>query len=79
MNKIVKTHYPVEKLPEDLRKDLPEGGAVTVTLELEQDWETPREPLMSVDEMLTAVPESQRRSGDDIDADLRRQRDEWGR
>lgn len=33
MNRIVREHYPVEKLPEDLRQGLPAGGKVTVTLE----------------------------------------------
>ncbi|MDI4656413.1 hypothetical protein [Xanthobacter autotrophicus] len=33
MNRIVREHYPVEKLPEDLREGLPEGATVTVTVE----------------------------------------------
>jgi hypothetical protein len=32
MNKIVRTHYPVEKLPDDLRVGLPASGTVTVTV-----------------------------------------------
>lgn len=35
MNKIVREHYPVEKLPEDLRAGLEVGQKVTVTLEEE--------------------------------------------
>ncbi|MBS9478350.1 hypothetical protein [Ancylobacter radicis] len=35
MNRIVREHYPVEKLPEDLREGLPAGRKVTVTLEEE--------------------------------------------
>lgn len=35
MNRIVKEHYPVEKLPDDLRDGLPEGQTVTVTIENE--------------------------------------------
>jgi len=35
VNKIVRQHYPVEKLPEDLRAGLPAGRTVTVTLESE--------------------------------------------
>ena len=33
MNRIVREHYPVEKLPEDLRDGLPIGATVTVTVE----------------------------------------------
>lgn len=33
MNKIVREHYPVEKLPEDLRAELVGQSTVTVTIE----------------------------------------------
>jgi hypothetical protein len=32
MNRIVREHYPVEKLPEDLRAGFPAGSFVRVTL-----------------------------------------------
>ena len=35
MNKIVREHYPVERLPEDLRAELPAGVTVRLTLEAE--------------------------------------------
>ncbi|POF34019.1 hypothetical protein [Roseibium marinum] len=35
MNRIVRKHFPVDKLPEELREGLPEGVEVTVTLETE--------------------------------------------
>lgn len=35
MNKIVREHYPVERLPEDLRAALPQGVTVRLTLEAE--------------------------------------------
>jgi hypothetical protein len=35
MNKIVREHYPVERLPADLRAELPGQSSVTVTLEAE--------------------------------------------
>lgn len=34
MNKIVMEHYPVEKLPEDLRVGLPDTGSARVTVEV---------------------------------------------
>ena len=33
MNKIVREHYPVENLPEDLREGLTVGGTVRVVIE----------------------------------------------
>jgi hypothetical protein len=38
MNKIVRHNYPIGYLPEDLRKDLPETGTVSIRIEVE----TPR-------------------------------------
>jgi 3,4-dihydroxy-2-butanone 4-phosphate synthase len=35
MNKIVREHYPVANLPEDLREGLEEGATVTVVLEVD--------------------------------------------
>lgn len=35
MNKIVINHYPVEKLPEDMRQGLSVGGTVKVVIEEE--------------------------------------------
>ncbi|MEM5581602.1 hypothetical protein WNZ15_04015 [Roseibium sp. AS2] len=35
MNRIVRKHFPVDKLPVELREGLPEGVEVTVTLETE--------------------------------------------
>jgi hypothetical protein len=35
MNRIVKEHYPVEKLPADLREGFPAGAKVRVTLLVE--------------------------------------------
>jgi hypothetical protein len=37
MNKIVKEHYPVEKLPADLRAGLPKHGRVRIELEPEME------------------------------------------
>lgn len=35
MNRIVKHHYPASRLPEELRKGLPAGSHVTVTVDEE--------------------------------------------
>lgn len=34
MNRIVRKHYPVSKLPEDLREGISEGAEVMVTIEV---------------------------------------------
>ncbi|PNG27925.1 hypothetical protein [Methylocella silvestris] len=73
MNRIVKEHYPAENLPEDLRADLTPGSQVTVTV-VEED--APPEKVMSLAELF-ALRHPPFRSGEEIDADLRRQRDEW--
>jgi hypothetical protein len=88
MNRIVKEHYPASKLPEDLREGLAPGAEVTVTIE----WESApnddigegglsrrlRRPerVMTLEEMF-AMRRPVYRSGAEIDAEIRRQRDEW--
>jgi hypothetical protein len=73
MNRIVKEHYPAEKLPEDLREGLPPGAQVTVTV-IEE--EARPEKALSLDELF-ALRSPPFRTGAEIDAELRRQRDEW--
>ncbi|MGQ0685260.1 hypothetical protein [Bradyrhizobium sp.] len=73
MNRIVKEHYPASKLPEDLRAGVDPASTVTVTIVEE---ERPPEKVMSLDEIF-AARKPPFRSADEIDADLRRQRDEW--
>lgn len=67
--KIVVEHYPVNQLPEDLRRGLEDGGTVRVTVE--PDGEAPS--LKSVMELFGRVG---RAHGDPV-ADVRRSRDEW--
>jgi hypothetical protein len=73
MNKVVKEHYPASRLPEDLRTGVDPGATVTVTVEqeatlptavvtLEQIWSSRKPPFKTAEE---------------IDGELRRQRDEW--
>ena len=73
MNRIVKEHYPASKLPEDLRAGMDPASTVTVTIVEE---ERPPEKVMSLDEIFSQRG-FRRRSAAEIDADLRRQRDEW--
>ena len=74
MSRIVRDHYPASKLPEDLRPGVDPTATVTVTI-VEEETKSPRQ-VMSIEEIwaLRAPPF---RTSEAIDAELRRQRDEW--
>jgi len=76
MNRIVKHHYPASKLPPELRKGLPVGSHVTVTVD-EEVAGTP----MTREELLRVV-QSSREGNDGITLDeaverTKSIRDEW--
>ncbi|MGO9008440.1 MAG: hypothetical protein ACLQIQ_17825 [Beijerinckiaceae bacterium] len=89
MNKIIKEHYPVAKLPEDLREGLEPEQQVTVTVEsasdlikglnkgdeLSQLLHRP-EHIMSLEEMF-AMRRPIFSSTAEIDAHIRALRNEW--
>jgi hypothetical protein len=74
MNRIIKEHYPASRLPEDLRQGVDPTATVTVTI-VEEETKPP-EKIMSLEEIwaLRAPPF---RTAQEIDDDLRRDRDEW--
>jgi hypothetical protein len=72
MNKIVREHYPAAQLPEDLRPSGDPHARVTVIIE----EEARPEKVMTLDEIF-AQRGFRRRTKKEIDADIRRQRDEW--
>jgi hypothetical protein len=47
MNRVVKKHYPIERLPADLRSGLPEHGWVHIEIEPEREA-TPQKKLSSL-------------------------------
>lgn len=73
MNKIIREHYPAAQLPEDLRPSEDPNARVTVTIEEEE--QQPGQ-ILSVDE-IWAMREHPFRTKEEIDAEIRRQRDEW--
>lgn len=73
MNRITREHYPASKLPEDLRDGMDPSSTVTVTVVEE---EKRPEKVMSLEEIFS-LKGFRRRSAEEIDEDLRRQRDEW--
>lgn len=72
MNRIVKEHYPVEKLPEDLRVGLDQSSKVTITLVPEA---TSISALQAFRELMSD-PMRPRRERAEIDAWIRSLRDE---
>ncbi len=73
MNRIVLEHYPASKLPDDLRAGVDPLSTVTVTIVEE---EKRPEKVMTLDEIF-ALRRPPFRTAEEIDEDLRRQRDEW--
>jgi hypothetical protein len=84
MNRIVREHYPVEKLPEDLREGIPAGEQVKVIVEPErvafegsslQDLQRP-ERVLTLEEMF-AMRRPVYSSVEETVAHVRTLRDEW--
>jgi hypothetical protein len=73
MNRIVREHYPASKLPDDLRAGVDPSSTVTVTIVEE---EKRPEKVMTLEEIF-ALRRPPFRTAEEIDEDLRRQRDEW--
>lgn len=73
MNRIVRENYPASKLPDDLRAGVDPSSTVTVTIVEE---EKRPEKVMTLEEIF-ALRRPPFRSAEEIDEDLRRQRDEW--
>jgi hypothetical protein len=74
MNKIVREHYPAAQLPEDLRPSGDPNFRVTVIVEEERPDKP--EKIMTLDEIFSQSG-FRRRTKEEIDAEIRRQRDEW--
>jgi hypothetical protein len=72
MNKIVREHYPAAQLPEDLRPSDDPNARVTVTIE----EEVRPEHVMTLEEIFSQTG-FRRRTKEEIDAEIRQQRDEW--
>jgi hypothetical protein len=72
MNKIIRQNYPASKLPEEPRPGRNPAVTVTVTV-VEEDKP---EQVMTLEEIFS-LSGFRRRSKEEIDADIRRQRDEW--
>jgi hypothetical protein len=74
MNKIIREHYPASRLPEDLREGVDPKSTVTVTVTVEGLRRPER--VMTLEEIF-ALRRPPFRTAEEIDADIRRDRDEW--
>ncbi|HEX9904135.1 MAG TPA: hypothetical protein VGA77_04150 [Propylenella sp.] len=75
MNTFTREHYPASKLPEELREGIDPNRQVTVTVVEE---EASPERVMTLEEILAAAAPYRRRSAEQIDAQIRAERDAWG-
>jgi hypothetical protein len=73
MNKIIRENYPASKLPEELREGIDPSTHVTVTVVAE---DKPDRLPMTLEEII-AARRPPYRTKEEIDAAIRRQRDEW--
>ncbi|MBK5959410.1 hypothetical protein CCR97_14510 [Rhodoplanes elegans] len=77
MNRIVRENYPASKLPEDLRPSSDPEARVVVTVETQDTAvETPPERRVTLEEIM-ARRRPPYRSKEEIDAQVRADRDEW--
>jgi hypothetical protein len=72
MNRIVRSNYPASKLPSDLREGVDPSAMVTIVVSVDD----PPGTIMSLEEIF-AARHPPYRSREEIDADIRRQRDDW--
>jgi hypothetical protein len=73
MNRIVFENYPASKLPDDMRAKVGPSSTVTVVVTVE---EAPPEEVMTLEEIF-AARRPPFRTAQEIDDDLRRDRDAW--
>jgi hypothetical protein len=73
MNRIVLHHLPASKLPDEMRGAVDPSSTVRLTVEEE---EKPPAKVMSLEE-IWAVRAPPFRTAEEIDEQLRRDRDEW--
>lgn len=80
MNRIVREHYPADRLPSDLREGLGAEPFVKVTIEQRTDDQS-SEPRPTFGELFALLEKARKESpiGDDPVARIRALRDEWDR
>lgn len=78
MNRIVREHYPVAALPEDLREGFEPDAKVRIVVEPQAAEITRPNEVMTLEEMFAfARAHFPKRSMNEIVGEIRRQRDDW--
>lgn len=82
MNKIVRDHYPVEKLPADLREGLGDSATVKIVIEAEAEPSSEPKKLLTIEETLEMIRRYKELgypsvSSEEAVARIRELRDEW--
>ena len=78
MNKIVRHHYPVSNLPDDLREAFAPDAAVTVVVEEESEQARKVMSAERLEELFALAPRTSK-SIDEVNKHVREMRDEWDR
>jgi len=78
MNKIVREHYPVERLPEDLRAELGLAKTVKVVIEADEVDAKSAARVAAIAELLEHRRKLKPSANDSV-ARVRKLRDEWSR
>ena len=76
MNRIVREHYPVSDLPDDLRKEFKQGDYVTVTLDIEPAALTDKTTPFSLDALFARARPSFERL-EEVAGHVESLREEW--
>lgn len=76
MNKIVREHYPVDRLPEDLRAELGLARTVTLVIETEDDQSKSTARAAAIAELLEHRRKLVPTTEDSVER-VRKLRDEW--
>ena len=77
MNKIVREHYPVEKLPEDWRQELGLEGNVTLTIVAKAEMDADEADLSTLLARVRASRPKPPLTAEDAVARIRALREEW--
>jgi len=79
MNRIVRDHYPAERLPDDLQKLIDPTRPIRIVIEQEDDHRARKSPdeLMAMIESYRATKDNSGKTVEEAVAEIRALRDEW--
>ncbi|MDJ0447740.1 hypothetical protein [Methylocystis sp. JR02] len=77
MNKIVRRHFPAERLPKDLRDEIGDGRHVTITIEIEEELGPQKTAEKDWFSRYERLRRSTFHSLEEVNEHVRAMRDEW--